>query len=258
MRYNWIFWLYTLLSFACLSPGTAQTPVQITNYNYKNYKGGIQNWGITVSPGQVLYSSNNNGLLRYNGNDWALLEPGERSTVRAVCCIGNRIYTAGDNNIGYWQYDANGKINYTSLLFLVNKLVIKGETFWSIAKTEGKVYFHSFGNIIWYDGKDMGYLVKNDCCVSLYPAGDKLFTQKCGGLFLIDLKNRQQTHYHSSQLQDLNIHGLCFADKNFLWLSLDNGISSIILEPATYLWKTNTDTAFSLGFRTEILLSVKG
>ena len=162
MRYNWIFWLYTLLSFACLSPGTAQTPVQITNYNYKNYKGGIQNWGITVSPGQVLYSSNNNGLLRYNGNDWALLEPGERSTVRAVCCIGNRIYTGGDNNIGYWQYDANGKINYTSLLFLVNKLGIKGETFWSIAETEGKVYFHSFGNIIWYDGKDMGYLVKND------------------------------------------------------------------------------------------------
>ena len=61
------------------------------------------------------------------------------------------------------------------------------------------------------------------------------------GLFLIDLKNNQQTHYHSSQLQDLNIHGLCFADENSLWLSLDNGISSIILEPATYLWKTNTD-----------------
>ena len=132
--------------------------MQITNYNYKNYKGGIQNWGITVSPGQILYSSNNNGLLRYNGNDWTLLEPGERSTVRTVRCIGDRIYTAGDNNIGYWQYDVNGKINYTSLLPLVNKLGIKGETFWSIAETEGKVYFHSFGNIIWYDSKDMGYL----------------------------------------------------------------------------------------------------
>ena len=169
MRYNWIlFGLSILLSFTCLSPGMAQTPMQIINYNYKNYKGGIQNWGIAISPEQILYSSNNNGLLRYNGNDWALLEPGERSTVRAVCCIGNRIYTAGDNNIGYWQYDVNGKINYTSLLPLVNKLGIKGETFWSIAETEGKVYFHSFGNIIWYDGKDMGYLVKNDCCVSLH------------------------------------------------------------------------------------------
>lgn len=329
MRYNWIlFGLSILLSFTCLSPGIAQTPVQITNYNYKNYKGGIQNWGITISPEQILYSSNNNGLLRYNGNDWTLLEPGERSTVRTVRCIGDRIYTAGDNNIGYWKYDANGKINYISLLPLVNKLGIKGETFWSIGETEGKVYFHSFGNIIWYDGKEMDYLVRNDCCVSLYPIGKRLFTQKCGGplmqirgnqlksfcedttflngetkfmyqiandeyiigqtsgkiftlkenkvtpfiqlenknqipvridcgsiwkdeilavgtigdgLFLINLKNGQQTHYHSSQLQDLNIHGLCFANENFLWLSLDNGISSVILQPATYLWKTNTD-----------------
>lgn len=201
MRYNWIFWLYTLLSFACLSPGTAQTPVQITNYNYKNYKGGIQNWGITVSPGQVLYSSNNNGLLRYNGNDWALLEPGERSTVRAVCCIGNRIYTAGDNNIGYWQYDANGKINYTSLLFLVNKLGIKGETFWSIAETEGKVYFHSFGNIIWYDGKDMGYLVKNDFCCLLRA---NLSTKEISVIMGIALRSVELKKYRLKQKLNLD------------------------------------------------------
>lgn len=322
------FWLSIIISFACFYPSAAQTPVQITNYTYKNYKGGIQNWGITLSPEQILYSGNNNGLLRYNGNDWTLLEPGERSTVRAVRCIGDRVYTAGDNNIGYWEYDANGKIIYTSLLPLVNKLGIRGETFWSIGETEGKVYFHSFGNIICYDGKDMDYLLKNDCCTSLCQVNEKLFTQKCGGtlmqvrdnklekfcddaalwngevkfmfqtadneyligqsggkiyslknnevrplmqlenenhipvridcgsiwkdellavgtigdgLLLINLKSGQQTHYHSSQLQDLNIHGLCFADENFLWLSLDNGISSVILEPATYLWKTNTD-----------------
>lgn len=327
-------WLYIILSFVCTSMSAAQPSVQITNYNYKDYKGGIQNWGITLSPENVLYTSNNNGLLRFNGNDWTLLEPGERSTVRAVRCIGERIYTAGDNNIGYWTHQANGEITYTSLLPLVNALGIKGETFWSIGETEGNIFFHSFGNIIRYNGEKMDYLVKNDCCVSLYQVGEKLFTQKCGGalmqiagnertelpelkefcideaisnsdtkfmfqtaadeyiigqsngnlftlkdnrltpflrlenesripvridcgsiwkneilaigtigdgLFLINLKNGQQTHYHSSQLQDLNIHGLCFADENFLWLSLDNGISSVTLQPATYLWKTNTD-----------------
>lgn len=328
MKYAPIFFWLCILSFVCLCPSTAQNPVQITNYNYKNYKGGIQNWGITISPEQVLYAGNNNGLLKYNGNDWTLLEPGERGTVRAVHCIGNRIYTAGDNNIGYWEYAPNGRIVYTSLLPLVNKLGIKGETFWSIGETEDKIYFHSFGNIICYDGNNMDYLVKDDCCTALYQTGGKLFTQKCGGalmqvlgnklemfcddkmlldgdtkfmfqtadneyiigqsdgkiytlknrtaallfqlenenhipvridcgniwkdkllaigtigdgLFLINLKNGQQTHYRSSQLQDLNIHSLCFANENFLWLSLDNGISSIILQPATYLWKTNTD-----------------
>ena len=328
MKYFRILLCLFIFSFVCLHPGTAQTPVQITNYNYKNYKGGIQNWGITISPERILYSSNNNGLLRYNGNDWTLLEPGERSIIRTVRCIGDKIYTAGDNNIGYWIYDTNGKIEYTSLLPLVNNLGIKGETFWSIGETEGKVYFHSFGNIISYDDKTMDYLVKNDCCTSLFQTEGKLFTQKCGGplmqirgnklesisediiflngetkfmfqiapneyligqasgkiymlknnqvtlfmqlenenhipvridcgsiwknqtlavgtigdgLFLIHLKDKQLTHYRSSQLQDFNIHGLCFADENFLWLSLDNGISSVILNPATYLWKTNTD-----------------
>ena len=329
MKYHLIFIWLCILSLVCHLPVAAQMPVQITNYNYKDYKGGIQNWGITISTEQILYSSNNNGLLRYNGNDWTLLEPGERCTVRAVRCIADKVYTAGDNNIGYWERDLNGKILYTSLLPLVNKLGIKGETFWSIGETGGTVYFHSFGNIIYYDGTKMDYLIKNDCSTSLYQTEGKLFTQKCGGalmqihnnelvnfcedatlssgetkfifqiadneyivgqssgsvytlkngvvalltelkneshvpvridcgniwkdeilavgtigdgLFLINLKDGKQTHYHSSQLQDLNIHGLCFADKDFLWLSLDSGISSVILKPATYLWKTNIDT----------------
>ena len=114
MKYAPIFFWLCILSFVCLCPSTAQNPVQITNYNYKNYKGGIQNWGITISPEQVLYAGNNNGLLKYNGNDWTLLEPGERGTVRAVHYIGNRIYTAGDNNIGYWEYAPNGRIVYTN------------------------------------------------------------------------------------------------------------------------------------------------
>ncbi|MCS2585091.1 hypothetical protein NXY00_21665 [Bacteroides sp. BFG-551] len=75
MKYAPIFFGLCILSFVCLCPSTAQNPVQITNYNYKNYKGGIQNWGITISPEQVLYAGNNNGLLKYNGNDWTLRNP---------------------------------------------------------------------------------------------------------------------------------------------------------------------------------------
>lgn len=329
MRFTWIsFCLYTIASLTCLCPSAAQIPVQFTNFNYKDYKGGIQNWGITISSGKTVYVGNNNGLLRYNGNDWSLFEPNERAIIRAVRTIGNRIYTAGDNNIGYWEHTPNGKITYTSLLPMINKLGIKGETFWSIATTGNNVYFHSFGNILCYDGKKIDFLVKNECYVSLYQANKRLFTQKCGGslleirgnklesfsndptlfekdikfmfqlsagkyligvssgeiytlennklsiltrlenesklpvridcgsiwetkmvavgtigdgLFLINLQDGRQTHFHSSHLQDLNIHGLCFASEHFLWLSLDNGISSITLKPETYVWKTNTD-----------------
>lgn len=326
--YRISFWLYTILSFVCLCQGAAQTPIQFTNYNYKDYKGGIQNWGITVSPEQVLYAGNNNGLLTYNGNDWSLLEPDERTTIRAVCHIENRIYTAGNNNIGYWEQEQSGKMTYTSLLPLVNQLGIFGDTFWSIASQGKDIYFQSFGNIIRYDGKRMDYVVKQDCYSLLFRVGEQLFTQRFGGsfyqihgnkpesfcddpllqrgeakfmfqsapgsyliglsngeiytlqngqvnlftqlvneenipvridcgsiwknetiaigtigdgLFLIRLADNQQTHIHSPRLQDLNIHGLCFTDKNSLWLSLDNGISSILLDPDMYLWKSNTE-----------------
>lgn len=322
------FWLYNLFSFVCLCQGVAQTPIQFTNYNYKDYKGGIQNWGITVSPEQVLYAGNNNGLLTYNGNDWSLLEPDERTTVRAVRHIGNRIYTAGNNNIGYWEQEQSGKMTYTSLLPLVNQLGIFGDTFWSIASQGKDVYFQSFGNIIRFDGERMDYVVKQDCYSLLFETGGQLFTQRFGGsfyqihgnkpesfcddpllqrgeakfmfqsapdsyliglsngeiytlqngqvslltrlvneenipvridcgsiwenetiaigtigdgLFLIRLEDNQLTHIHSPRLQDLNIHGLCFTDKNSLWLSLDNGISSILLDPDMYLWKSNTE-----------------
>lgn len=319
-----------LLSAFGFRQATAQTiPMQVTNYDYQEYKGGIQNWGIAVAGQKALYCGNSNGLLRYNGNDWILLEPGERATVRAVCCVGDTVYTAGDNNIGYWTQAADGKITYTSLLPLVNALGISGDTFWTIGAAGGQVYFHSFANIIRYDGKRMDYVVKNECYVSLFQTGGRLFTQKnggalqqiagdtltvffdtpvfqneeikymfrlsdekyllgladgriytaengkiallkrlktenhtpvrvdCGslhndewlavgtigdGLFLLDLKNGRQIRLRSPRLHDQNIHGLCFAGNDCIWLSSDNGISSVRLDPETYLLQNAAET----------------
>ncbi len=317
-----------LISYGCPYPVIGQTPTHIINFNHKDYNGGIQNWGTAITSNQILYTGNNNGLLRYNGNDWSLLELKERSTVRAVHCVGDRIYAAGNNNIGYWEQNRNGEMIYTSLLPLVNQLGMFGETFWSIASQGKDVYFQTFGNIIRYDSQQMDYLVKQDFYSLLFQTGDKLFIQKFGGallqienqelksfcdvplfqkeevkfvfrltqdkylvgltngeiytlennlvslytqlrnednipvridcgsiwkdgmlavgtigdgLFLIRLKDQKQTHIHSSQLQDLNVHSICFTDENFLWLALDNGISSVVINPEMYLWKSNSE-----------------
>ncbi len=329
MKYYLLSFKLILLSYIfCPLIVEAQVATHITNFNHKAYIGGVQNWGTAISPEQVLYVGNNNGLLRYNGNDWSLFEPGERATIRAVHVVENRIYTAGDNNIGYWEQNSNGKITYTSLLPQVNQMGITGDTFWSIGSLGKNIYFQAFGNIVIYDGQKMDYLVKQDFYSLLFQTDGKLFTQKfgnslqqisgnklipfcndplfikeevkfiyqltanrylvgfsngelytlennvlklfyklvnensipvridCGkiwkdemlavgtigdGLYLIRLNDLKQTHINSPQLQDLNIHSLCFVDENFLWLSLDNGISSVILDPKMYLWKSYTE-----------------
>ena len=46
----------------------------ITNYGLGDYEGGLQNWGIS-SDSTNIYIANNSGLLRFNGNDWQLLDP---------------------------------------------------------------------------------------------------------------------------------------------------------------------------------------
>ena len=328
-EYKLIDLMIFIFLFICFFATTyGQVPTHITNFNHKDYKGGIQNWGIAISHDRVLYAGNNNGLLRYNGNDWSLSEPEERGTIRAVYCMAGRIYTAGDNNIGFWERRPDGKMNYTSFLPLVNQMGINRETFWSIGSQGSIVYFQSFGYIIAYDGQQMSSIVKHECYSILLQTKDKLFTQQCGralhrvsgnkledfsndpifqneevkgifelspdnyiiafangklyfmengtlsfytqlknennvpvridcadiwedqtvafgtigdGIFLVNLKDNQQTQIHSSQLQDLNVHGICFADENFLWLSLDNGVSSIVLEPEMYLWKSNKE-----------------
>lgn len=158
-------------------PGYAaveQIPIHVVNFNYTDYHGGIQNWGLDLSDRDNLYCGNSAGLLRFNGSQWTLLSDRIAMTVRAVMCQDDRIYTAGDNNIGYWSRNTTGNYEYVSLLPAIDSLGIKGETFWNIASWNGSVYFHSYGNIVRYDGSKVFSVVHNDHYRGLFSTGGRL------------------------------------------------------------------------------------
>lgn len=312
-------------------PGHAaveQIPIHVVNFNYTDYHGGIQNWGLDLSDRDNLYCGNSAGLLRFNGSQWTLLSDRMAMTVRAVMCQDDRIYTAGDNNIGYWSRNTTGNYEYVSLLPAIDSLGIKGETFWNIASWNGSVYFHSYGNIVRYDGSKVFSVVHNDHYRGLFSTGGRLFTQRrdgavcqirsdsltcfsrvpylqdrelkflfqlqdgdflaglsdgsigrldscewqsirrletnnhlpirveCGalyddsllaigtighGVFLLDLTTNRLRNIESDRLQDLNVHALCFNGRRNLWLSLDNGISALHLDPEVYEWRSTAE-----------------
>lgn len=325
--------LSIFISMLCWVPASVASeaiPIHVANFNYTDYYGGIQNWGLDISDEEILYCGNNAGLLRYNGNNWTLMEPDTTATVRAVLCADSVIYTAGDNNIGFWKQRAAGNYEYVSLLPQADEIGVRGETFWNIARHGRKVYFHSFANILCYDGRQLRYVVRNDHYKGLFPTPEAIFTQKrdgsilrigkdealdpfcddpvlhgqeakflfalddevylcglsngciyriekgrcrpfcsletddhlpvrveCGGMyrnrtlavgtighgvFLVDVASAEYRQIATSRLQDLNVHALRFYGPDNLWLSLDNGISALFINPEVCEWRSSASS----------------
>lgn len=183
-RHNWNLFLGIIAMMVCLFTQQAMAilpeSADITNFYYPDHKDGEQNWGIDIDADKAIYFGNNNGLLRFNGNDWDLLYPGNIiNTVRDVLCHEGRIYIAGDNLIGYWYCDDRGAFRYHTLFPQLGQCGLKGDTFWSIAHHNGIIYFHSFGNIIIYDiSKDkLQRLLPNHHFMGMFPTEDGIILQ---------------------------------------------------------------------------------
>lgn len=133
---------------------------EIENYTIANYKADNQNWGIDIDSNGVVYVANNKGLLRYNGQSWQLYELPNKTIVRSVLCVKNRIYTGSYEEFGFWEKDIFGNYEYTSLVpsFDANHQ-FKNEQFWKIIEYKDRIVFESFaGGIYIYDGNQIQYV----------------------------------------------------------------------------------------------------
>ncbi|WP_152538435.1 ligand-binding sensor domain-containing protein [Aquimarina macrocephali] len=133
---------------------------EIENYTIADYKADNQNWGIDIDSNGVVYVANNKGLLRYNGQSWQLFELPNKTIVRSVLCVRNRIYTGSYEEFGFWEKDIFGNYKYTSLVpsFDVNHQ-FKNEQFWKIIEYKDRIIFESFaGGVYIYDGNQIQYV----------------------------------------------------------------------------------------------------
>lgn len=160
----------------------------ISNYGVREYSGDIQNWGGCIDQeNDLIYIANNSGLLSFDGNNWMLNALPQQQNLRAVHKVGNRIYTAGDNCIGYWIKNEDGTLSYTSLEALIDHSMISEDSYWSIADDGRFVYFQSFSQILQYDGSSFKQISK-DCHMLLQQCGKDVFVHRLfGGIF--QLKN---------------------------------------------------------------------
>lgn len=124
----------------------------VKNFSRDTYKAGTQNWDMAQYNNNVMYFANNNGLLEFDGKNWKCYPIKNTTNVRSVLYDGEkRIYAGAFNEFGYYAYNRDGKLEYSSL---VDRLAEGQENFneiWNIYKGEEYIYFQSDHYIFEYN-----------------------------------------------------------------------------------------------------------
>ncbi len=119
----------------------------VKNFYQAEYQGGTQNWSITQDKNGFMYFANNNGVLRFDGSNWDMFSLPNRSVVRVVAFIDDKIYAGGFDEFGFYTYSHNGEFIYTSLSAQLPETTKDFGEIWRIFPTRYGVVFQSYRKI---------------------------------------------------------------------------------------------------------------
>ena len=146
----------------------------IINYSKKDYGTGLQNWDIKQDKNGIIYFANNEGLLSFDGNTWKLYSLPNKTIVRSVeIGFDGRIYTGGQDELGYFSPAINGQLEYHSL---TNLLAAKDKTFgdvWDIVTLNKNVFFRTNSKI---------FKLTNQSIAAFNAPSDWLFMNTSNGI----------------------------------------------------------------------------
>lgn len=182
--------IYILFFFLTLFfTGNAQDLPPIVKYPPNVYAAGNQNWMISQDQNQFVFFANNDGLLEYNGSSWQLYPSPNETILRSVQVIGNKIYTGGYMEFGFWKRKTDGTLAYHSLSKFVKKQLLDDEQFWNILSFDQWVVFQSLDRMYVYDSKTTRFkiIASNTGIVKSFRTAHALYYQaNSKGLFEIE------------------------------------------------------------------------
>lgn len=145
----------------------------VQNFSKAEYNGGTQSWDFAQDGDGILYVANNEGLLEFDGVNWALHPVANKTIVRSIAADGKgRLYVGAQGEIGFFAPDARGRLAYTSFQSRLSRLKRKAEDFWdALLADDGALFFRSGNQII---------RIKEDGMQAWYPEGSFLYLQRTG------------------------------------------------------------------------------
>ena len=116
----------------------------VETFGKLHYGADSQNWSVAEgSPGEI-FVGNDEGLLRYDGYRWELNRLPGGSPVYSILVDGDRIYTGGVREFGYWTRTPEGEFGYHSLSAGMEEDRLGRDEIWTILKQGDRILFHAF------------------------------------------------------------------------------------------------------------------
>ena len=172
-----------LFGFFFLATLVASGQNQFTVFHHQStqYKGGSQNWDVGKDDKGRIFVGTTNGVLMLDGSEPRLLEMKDKTIVRSVLCVGDRVYAGSLLEFGFWHEDKESVWSYHSLVPLMDENVFQNDEIWKIVSLNDKVYFQSFGNIFVYDQHTVRVLERPGPILFILKSGGRIFSQAING-----------------------------------------------------------------------------
>ncbi|WP_431216996.1 ligand-binding sensor domain-containing protein [Puia sp. P3] len=142
--------IWTLIFAVCSSAAGQNTiglPL-IINYGKNDFHGGSQTWDIKQDHKGLMYFANNEGLICYDGTWWKNYPLPNATILRSIAIDRNdRIYAGGQGELGYFQADTKGYLQYVSLTGLLPRGNKSFADIWHIEIFNGSVFFQATDRI---------------------------------------------------------------------------------------------------------------
>ncbi|MBU3681237.1 MAG: histidine kinase [Flavobacterium sp.] len=196
----------------------------VENYNKYNYQGDNQTWNVVQGADKAMYFANNHYFLRFDGVKWEKYTLPNKTIIRSVYALGNKIYTGSYKEFGYWQRE-NGRMRYYSLSANQNLFSDNGnEEIWKIIYFKNQLIFQSFNEIYQLSSGKINAIKLPFQISYCFPSGDRLlFASIKDGVFELKGKNFSPIG-NGTILKNNVIHAIEKNGKDTYFFTQKNGV----------------------------------
>ena len=247
---------FELLTFNALSfqvsdslQSQSKDSIIFHDFNGSNYRASSFNYMSAEDENGIIYFGNENGLLEFDGTHWELYKTPNFTPVTFLKIIGDKIYTYGtygSTDLGYFQRDNNGNMNYHSLK---DRLPDEKEISFigNIVEHNGDVYFSADSSILKWDGEVLKRIQSNTS-LTMYELEGDLFVSlygNDGGLARIENDTFQIVNDEFNFKDDYAWEILKKEDNEWLIFTSENGIFEMnAITYQTKPWDNETNQYF--------------